>query len=517
MLNMACRNTNKLIRAKSKSENIRLGRLFTKKGTARLMAGMVTLDPKRTAYTVLDPGAGTGILSAALVERICKECPDCKQIFLTCYETDPVFIPVLKDNLERIRKRCRHDYDVKLYLTVYEENYLIDSKNHYTVNFYETEEDTFDLIICNPPKELCLKSSEEAESTGGVTQLKVDAAYLFAGMASRHLQPNGYLVIVLPTATASAAGLSTFRKTMSEKLALCRVHLFIGRQKNEKRAVPLKKNMILAYKNGERGETVSVSTSTDDGADTTLLPPLPYTFVVNPDDGSLTLPKNAEDTRIVRYISAFPETLATLGLKIRTGKILDSRTKDLLFNDPAKGLVPLFRPSVIKDGMVTFPGVQKKAGSLTPYVQPKQYLAPVSAALVQKNKNMILIKRVFAKSDERCLNAAIHLAAGLPLYPYISTHNKVLYIDTKSNKEEMSARFVYGLFALLNSTVYDRYVSIITKSKQINAKEFRDLPLPPRNLIENMGMRLMAMRMTTVKACDSIVNPTLHIIDKTEG
>jgi adenine-specific DNA-methyltransferase len=78
----------------------------------------------------------------------------------------------------------------------------------------------------------------------------------------------------------------------------------------------------------------------------------------------------------------------------------------------------------------------------------------------------------------------------------------------------MCARLAFGLFALLNSTIYDRYVSIVSKSKQINAKELRDLPLPPRNLIENMGMRLMALRQTSVAACDQIVNPTLHIIEK---
>ena len=34
MLSLAVRNTYKLVREKSKSENIRLGRLFTKKDTA---------------------------------------------------------------------------------------------------------------------------------------------------------------------------------------------------------------------------------------------------------------------------------------------------------------------------------------------------------------------------------------------------------------------------------------------------------------------------------------------------
>ena len=45
---MAVRNTGKLIREKSKSENIRLGRLFTKKDTARLMASMIELDKSKT-------------------------------------------------------------------------------------------------------------------------------------------------------------------------------------------------------------------------------------------------------------------------------------------------------------------------------------------------------------------------------------------------------------------------------------------------------------------------------------
>lgn len=518
MLNLACRNTNKLIRERSKEENVRLGRLFTKKDTARRMADMVTLDPSKTAYTILDPGAGTGILSAALIERICREVPACRQIFITCYETEQLFLPMLADNLERIRRKCRHDFDVKLFVTIFDENYVVDSKHHYTVTFSRTEQDTFDLIICNPPSELCLKDSEEAESAGGVTQVKINSAYLFAKMAAGHLEPGGQLVILLPTTAATASQLTPFRRFMHETLTLRAVHLFIGVQKNPKRAVPLKKTMILAFAATDVRDTVAITTSTDQGSPehTVALSKLAYDFVVDKTDGSLTLPKSVEDTNIVRYISAFPETLSSLGLKIATGRILDARCKDLLFNDAAKGLVPLFRPCTIQGGRIEFPGTQKKNPNLPPMVAPHQYIAPVTANLVQRNKNMIFIKRVFSKSDERFINAGVHMAASLPAYPYISTHNKILFIDTKNAKGEMSARFVYGLFALLNSTIYDRYVSIISKSKQINAKEFRDLPLPPANLIENMGMRLMSLRMTTVQACDSIVNPTLHIIDKTK-
>ena len=127
---------------------------------------------------------------------------------------------------------------------------------------------------------------------------------------------------------------------------------------------------------------------------------------------------------------------------------------------------------------------------------------------------MIIIKRIPANSDDRFVNASVYMAAQLPAYKYISTHNKINFIDTKDQNAEMCPRLAFGLFALLNSTIYDRYISIVSKSKQINSKEMRALPLPPRNIIENIGMRLMAVRQTTVTACDQIVNPTLHIVSK---
>ena len=504
MLNLAVRNTGKLIRAKSKSENIRLGRLFTKKDTARLMAGMLSLDDKKTVYTILDPGAGTGILAAAAIEEVCKKCTSVSQIFITCYENDPAFLPQLHDNLERIRKKCRHDYSVKLYVTVYEENYLTDSKNHYTIALNnEIREDRFDIILCNPPLELIDKYSPEAEAVGGVTQLKTSAAYLFCRLAARHLEEDGQLVIMLPTLAATASGLSTFRREIADTLALRKIHLFIGKQKNQKRAVPLKKSFILAYANGEKTSTIDITTSTDNGVNITALPAVPYGFVVDNEDGTLTLPKSIEDTKIVKHISDLPETLSSLGLKMSTGLVLDSRCEGLLFTEPYKGAVPLLRASAIKGGQIRFPQPIKH-----------QYIVPENNKLVQKNKNMVIIKRVPAKSDDRFVNSAIYMAAQLPGYKYISTHNKINFIDTVDKNAEISPRLAFGLFALLNSTIYDRYISIMSKSKQINSKEMRMLRLPPRNIIESIGFRLMAMKQTSVAACDSLVNPTFHIKEK---
>ena len=506
MLSLAVRNTAKLVREKSKSDNVRLGRLFTKKDTARLMASMIQLDDKKSVYTILDPGAGTGILAAAAIEHICQHAKGVKQIFVTCYENDETFIPMLHDNLERIRKKARHDFGVKVFITVHEENYLVNSKNHYTVTIYDTIADKFDIVICNPPTELVTKGSKEADSVGGVTQQKIGAPYLFFKLATKHLEIGGSLVIVLPTTMATASALTPLRREIAEILHLQSIHLFIGKQKNLKRAVPLKKNIILCYKNAEgaeRPENVTITTSMDNGKSVTTLPPLKYDFVVDKNDGTLTLPKSVEDTKIVQYIGGFPETLSSLGLKMSTGLVLDSRCEEMLFTQPIKGSIPLIRPAAIKNGTISFPLPIKH-----------QYLAPTSTSLVQKNKNMVIIKRVPAKSDERFVNSAIYLASQLPSYRYISTHNKINFIDTKDKNTEMCARLAFGIFAILNSTIYDRYISIVSKSKQINSKEMRDLPLPPKNIIENMGSRLMSARKTTVAACDQIVNLTLHVIVK---
>ena len=505
MLALAVRNTAKLVREKSKTENIRLGRLFTKKDTARLMAEMLELDPAREAYTVLVPGAGTGILAAAAVERICQVAKGCRQIFVTCYENDERFIPMLEDNLERIRKKCRHDYDVRLFATVYRENYLTESKTHYTVTFFDEVPDRFDIIMMNPPSELYEKSSEEAASVGGVTQLKIGAQYLFLRLAEAHLEDGGQLVTTLPTEVATASALTSLRRELSRELSLRRIHLFIGKQKNTKRAVPLGKNSIFAYARDPEHKEITITTSTDAGSPekTEKLSPLPYDFIVNKEDGTLTLPKSAEDAKIVKYISAFPETISSLGLKVSTGLVIDSRCEGLIFNEPLRNTVPLIRPSSIRAGRLVFPAPISG-----------QYLAPVDPRLIQKNKNMIIIKRVPAVSDERFVNSAIYLAGQLPQYRYVSTHNKINYIDTKDKNGEICTRLAFGLFALLNSTIYDRFISISSKSKQINAKELKNLPLPPRNLIENIGMRLMAVRQTDVASCDKIVNPTFHIIEK---
>ena len=60
-----------------------LGQFFTPVAVARIMADLPRL-PESGTFRVLDPGAGSGVLTAAVVDRVRRERPDL-QVTLTAY------------------------------------------------------------------------------------------------------------------------------------------------------------------------------------------------------------------------------------------------------------------------------------------------------------------------------------------------------------------------------------------------------------------------------------------------
>ena len=63
-------NTQLFLGTKTKKERKKIGQFFTDSQTAQFMASMFSFSKNR--IRVLDPGAGTGILSAALIEAAKK-------------------------------------------------------------------------------------------------------------------------------------------------------------------------------------------------------------------------------------------------------------------------------------------------------------------------------------------------------------------------------------------------------------------------------------------------------------
>ena len=481
MLAMAVRNTRKLIREKSASDNVRLGRFFTKRETAAKMASMFTFLETKPLMEILDPGAGTGILSAALLEAVCLG-RAAQEVRLVCYENDALYLPMLKNNLERLRRRAKREHGVKVAIEVREENFLLAP--------HPDEGDAYDCVIMNPPRELLPHGAPETlPAEDLLSSPKIDACYLFLAAAALRLKDEGQLVACLPVGFATGVSLSRLREWLFDDCRLSGMHLF-------RSGKGLKKDFLLSMKKtDEPGEPIAVSVSRESDEDGTLtdtLPPLPYPMIVREGGAGLLLLRDADDLTVLRRMAAMPRRFPDYGLKMKTGLTLPSRYPDLLSDKPEPGAVPLIHPRSLGSGRVTFPAKGLHG----------QFIRPSIPSLIQKNRNMLFLKRFPAKTDPRKLICAVYMASQAGGYRFISTHNKLNYVDREG--DEMDAPFLVGLYAALSGTLYNRYVSIISRSEQINATELSDLPLPDETTLRKIGSQLLSMRRLDPEACDYV-------------
>lgn len=98
MLEKIIELTNQYIESMPKKERKKYGQFFTSMETARFMASLYNFDDKKHKISILDAGAGSGILSSAFIERL-ETMDFIQEIELTCYENDNNVLPLLKQNL----------------------------------------------------------------------------------------------------------------------------------------------------------------------------------------------------------------------------------------------------------------------------------------------------------------------------------------------------------------------------------------------------------------------------------
>ena len=489
MLNMAVRNTKKLIREKSKEQNIRIGRFFTKKGTAALMSVMCGYRAADT-ISILDPGAGTGVLSAALTERLCLSKIPPKTIELTCFENDAMMLPMLEYNLVRLRRRVRHDFGAKLVYKIRTENFILAAADE--------AGGCFDYVIANPPSELLSKDTAEVEALASLCAGATDIAFLFAAMGMKMLREGGEMVALLPTAYASGVYIDRIRRYMMAEGHVAKLHLFAKKGRDgvgdTKRGEMIMKWVKSPVKDGQT-VAITSSYSDGDGGDITSLPPFPYERIVNAQTGALLLLKSLEEAEVLAMVEAFPETMSSLGLRMRTGLTLESRYPEHLRTAAVDGAIPLIHPKSIREGIVQLP--------------TEKYIIPTIPSLAQKNKNMLFIKRVPAKSDKRHLLCGAYLASQLPHNATISTHNKLNYIDFADDRE-MDPALLFGLYGVLSSDLYEKYCTILSKAPQINATDYGNLSLPSLKVLRDIGNQLLMSRRFSPKVCSVVVQNALR-------
>ena len=490
MLERIIELTNGYIEDMPKENRKKYGQFFTSMETARFMAGLYEINKKKEKVSVLDAGAGTGILSCAFIERL-ETMGFIKEISLTCYENDVNVLPLLKHNLEY----CRQKSKKAIKLNIIEDNYILSQQldfNHMIGGNDEPEK--YDFVIGNPPYMKISKDAPEAAAMPSVCHGAPNLYFIFAAMSLFNLREGGEMVYIIPRSWTSGAYFAHFRKYLLANGKLEHIHLFVSRNKVFEKENVLQETIIIKVKKtDEKPENITItsSKSNSDFDEITCLI-APYGLVVSDSDNYIYLVTDESEVEVLKKIRKFDKTLPQIGVKMKTGLTVDFRNSEVLRDEEEVGAIPLFYSQHIKQGKVEFP-IHKE----------HEYVVTEKSGLIQDNRNYLFVKRFTAKEEPRRLQCGVYLASRFPQYTKISTQNKINFVD--GILTEMSECLVYGLYVLFNSTLYDKYYRILNGSTQVNSTEVNTMPVPDLETIQEMGRKVLRSEDFSEKNCNLIL------------
>jgi adenine-specific DNA-methyltransferase len=107
--------------------------------------------------------------------------------------------------------------------------------------------------------------------------------------------------------------------------------------------------------------------------------------------------------------------------------------------------------------------------------------------LLLPTRNYVLLRRFSAKEEPRRLTASCFLKADQER-PYVALENHLNYVYHA--ERELTVNETYGLAALFNSALLDRYFRIISGNTQVNATELRTMNFPDLKSLARIGKEI---------------------------
>lgn len=478
------------------------GQVFTPRGVCNFMSSLFTRIPDR--FRLLDAGAGTGSLAAAICERILTLSSP-RQIEIVLYENDATLLPLLEENMRHCRtalKAAGHE----LRYTIHDADFILTTQGRQAQRllFDDDGVEEFDAAIMNPPYFKIGADSAHALAMGDAFQGQTNIYMLFMARAAELLRPNGELVAITPRSFCNGLYFRNFRRWFFSRMALRHVHLFECRRSTFDNV--LQESVITQTQRlGMAPDSTTITASR--GRDFPARPKgltLPMAKILDDTSGDMVLriPATAEESAIIDAVESWPDRFAELGLRISTGPVVLFRAKDFLLPKlDGKETAPLLGPHNVKPFQTVWP--VEKRGKPTAF-----RICPESVKHLLPTRNYVLLRRFSAKEERRRLTASWFLHAE-ERRPYVALENHLNYVYHADR--ELTANEVFGLAALFNSALLDRYFRIISGNTQVNATEIRSIKFPQLSQVAAIGERLTELGTYQPAEVERIVLETLGI------
>ncbi len=462
-------------------QRARMGQFFTPEPIATCMAGM--FECSNSHVRILDPGAGSGSLLAALVVTLCRRAVRPTAIDVTAYEIEPLLAGYLRETLERCRGVCEErgvSFDGRLV----EGDFLEAGAGALGGNLLARGESTrFDCAILNPPYRKIRADSREREQLRAIGLETTNLYTGFVAVAARLLAPRGELVAITPRSFCNGPYFEPFRRYLLRQVRLRRIHVFDSRDQAFADDKVLQENVIFhAVKGAEESAEVVVSASAGPGVAEVRMRRIAHEDVVPSHDRHAVIhivPEEAGESTRTR-INGLGGSIADLGIAVSTGRVVDFRARDLLRAQPGPNTVPLIYPCHMRNGSVEWPnGATRKPNALA--------RGPGAQELVVPEGHYVLTKRFSSKEERRRIVAAVYDPARVRAGE-VAFENHLNYFHAQGGG--LPPALARGLAAYLNSSIVDAYFRQFSGHTQVNATDLRSLPYPARTALVALGRRI---------------------------
>lgn len=456
-----------------KNNRKKSGQFFTPASVANFMGSMVSSDKEE--LDILDAGSGTGMLTAAVLQKIIN-LKNLHKVNIDLYENDLQVHDILKENLNYL-KGSLEQKGICLNFKINADNFITSNALKWT-GFEES--DNYDIVISNPPYKKIGKNDDEANAMPEIVYGQPNLYFLFMAMGARLLKQGGEAIYIVPRSFTSGLYFSAFRKWFTDEMKITDLHIFTLRDEVFNSDDILQETIILrAVKTNKNIDKINITESVNCELQPKQKFFVDYNTLLDKNNNRfLYLPSTQEDIEVLNFVNQWKYTLSDSEFKIKTGLVVDFRETEWLREHDEDNTVPLLWAHNLKNNRVIFPANHKNK---------PQYLidCPNTVRLQMRLDNYVILKRFTSKEETKRLQCSVLMKKDFGDYPAISTENHLNFITKISGG--MSENEMLGIFVILNSSYMDKYFRILNGSTQVNANEINSLPFPSHNDIIEIG------------------------------
>lgn len=485
-----------------------LGQYLTPLTVANYMASL--FDDAPGDIVLLDPGAGTGILTAAFIQEMTSRSVKPDSIQAELYELEPLMVDYLNSTL----KGCIYvgkKGNIQVSGTIIETDFIQRGVEQVCAleSLFEQGRQLFTHCIMNPPYK---KIPSDSKHRTLLRQIEIETGNLysaFLALSIKLLKPGGQLVAIVPRSFCNGPYFKPFRKLLQKHMAIRQLHVFDSRNQTFKDDKVLQENIIFhAVKDKSQDKVVITSSS---GSELECMTRRTVTFdkVIKPTDPDrfIHIAVSEFDQMVVDRISGFSTPLTNIGIEVCTGPVVDFRLRQDILQQAEVGAYPLIYPGHFSTNFIEWPKPEgKKPNAIKETENSAQWL--------MTNGWYVVTKRFSSKEEKRRIVAALHTPDRVPGDKIgFENHLNVFH----QNKAGLEPAIAKGLAVYLNSTLLDLYFRQFSGHTQVNAADLRTLHYPDLETLVRLGGQINGA-FPTQKEVDLLIEKEIErMTDKDNG